>query len=93
MNNRQTSNLNRPTAVQQVVAADLAALGTMIIDLAREYERDAVAGNATWDKVGFLQAMRERAVQIIAADRLTPGCDELEVEAEVLAEAQRRVRS
>jgi hypothetical protein len=92
MNNRQTSNLHRPTDVQQVVAADLAALGAMISELAREYERDAIAGNASWDKVGSLHAMRERAVQIIAADRLTPGCDELEVEAEVLAEAQRMVR-
>jgi hypothetical protein len=79
-------------AVQQVVAADLAALGTMIVELARGYERDAIAGNASWEMVGLLQAMRERAVQVVAADRLTPGCDELVVEAEVLAEAQRMVR-
>jgi hypothetical protein len=79
-------------AVQQVVAADLAALGAMIVELARGYERDAIAGHASWDMVGLLQAMRERAVQVVAADRLTPGCDELKVEAEVLAEAQRMVR-
>lgn len=90
MNNRQTNNLNRPTAQQKSVAYELAALGAMISELAADYERDADAGNASWGKVEFLYDLRRRAVELIAADRMTTNSVEAEVQADVIAEANRR---
>jgi hypothetical protein len=89
MNNRQT-NSNRPTAQQQAVAAELAALGTMISELGADYERDAANGGASWSKIEMLYTFRARAVEILAAERMTPNASEAEVQADVLAEANRR---
>ncbi len=90
--NRQTQS-NRPTAQQQVLAAQLAELGRMLTELGEQLERDAVAGNANWETVGTLTHLRQRAIELVAMPRFTANGDGIDVYADVLAEADARARS